>query len=256
MGAPSQETAQPWCDEADVVMVAGAEAVAALPAGLLDRTIQYASGVLYDFTRRRWPGATTETVRPCGMGPAQWAGCQLVAFGAPCSCGRPHGWELRLSGHPVVAIEQVKVDGEVLATDAYQVRDWEWLARLDGFVWPCCQNLRLPDTELGTMSVRYQWGVLPPDAGVLACAALAYHLALALSPDPDGACKLPERVQTITRQGVSMAIIDPLTLFADGLTGLAEVDLWVASVNRGNERRNGAVIVPELAHRPVRRLGT
>ena len=254
MAAPSQSTAQPWCTQADVVLIAGADAVAALPAGLLSRTIQAASDIIYHLTRLRWPGASTDTVRPCGSGPAGWAGHGCTPHG--CDCGRPRRSELRLAGIPLLEVQEILVDGEVVPADAYEVRDWQFVDRVDGGVWPCCQDLDRSTTELGTMSVRYRWGVLPADGGVLAAAALAYQLALAYSPAADGECRLPARVTAITRQGVSMAVLDPLTLFAEGQVGLPEVDMWVASVNGGGDRRNGSVIVPELAARRIRRHTT
>ena len=49
---------------------------------------------------------------------------------------------------------------------------------------------------------------------------------------------------SITRQGISLAVLDPLTLFVDGLTGLPEVDLWVQSVRLGRARRSASLMVP------------
>lgn len=46
-----------------------------------------------------------------------------------------------------------------------------------------------------------------------------------------GKCRLPRRVQTVSRQGVTYQMVDPTDIYRDGLTGLPEVDIWIASVN-------------------------
>jgi hypothetical protein len=49
---------------------------------------------------------------------------------------------------------------------------------------------------------------------------------------------LPERVQTITRQGVTVGFLDPQDFLEKGRTGITMIDLWLRSVNpRGISRR-------------------
>ena len=127
----------------------------------------------------------------------------------------------------------------------------------DGFVvHNCCQRLDLADTEEDTWSITYTYGQNPPIGGIRAAAVLACELTLAFQPETVNQCRLPKRVTSITRQGVSMAILDPLTLFADGLTGLSEVDLWVSSVAVGAKRRRASVIVPGQPAHGIRRTNT
>lgn len=115
-------------------------------------------------------------------------------------------------------------------------------------VWPNCQHLERPDTEEGTFSVRYLYGANPPPGGIAAAASLGCQLALSCQPDSGGSgsarCRLPKRVTTITRQGVTLAVIDTFSLFKDGLTGLAEVDLWIESVRQGDKRRRASMSDP------------
>ena len=122
--------------------------------------------------------------------------------------------------------------------------------------WPCCTRLDLADTEEDTWSITYTYGQNPPIGGIRAAAVLACELTLAFQPETVNQCRLPKRVTSITRQGVSMAILDPLTLFADGLTGLSEVDLWVSSVAVGAKRRRASVIVPGQPAHGIRRTNT
>lgn len=255
-------------------------------ADLLNDCIKMASDVLYNYTKRRWPGSCTDTVRPCRRSchqPGSWAGwfagtSEAAKWGnagggfggipgipgqasaqipsqAPCGCG--YISEFELPRRDVTAIVAVRVDGVLLVegTD-YRLDDGYRLVRLGGEVWPTCQNLLLADTEEGTWSVEYDYGLAPPIGGEKACIALACQLAWAHKPEAvrDGRCRLPRRVTSVTRQGVTMALLDPLTLFDDGKTGIAEVDMWIASVNRGDDSRSGAVIDP-LRERTVRRTG-
>ena len=122
--------------------------------------------------------------------------------------------------------------------------------------WPCCQRLDLADSEDETWAVSYSYGVDPPIGGIRAAAALGCQLALAFEPETIGTCRLPQRVTSLSRQGVTMAVLDPLELFADGKTGLAEVDLWVASVMLGAARRRAVVRVPGQPRRGIRRIAT
>lgn len=261
-------TCAPWADAADVC--SPCDDYAFDPA-LLDDALQMASDVLYELTRRKWPGECSETLRPCGYGtgrttapqlrthgyqPAQWCGCN---DSRACGCRRPR--EVKLPGYPVTGVTQVKIDGVVLHADRYRVDDKRWLVYLpesdsaERQGWPCCQRIDLADTELDTWSVTYTYGEAPPIGGARSAATLGCQLALACQPETVGQCRLPKRITSITRQGVTLAVLDPLTLFADGLTGLSEVDLWVQSILRGDAQRRATVHVPGAQQRH-RRVGS
>lgn len=45
-------------------------------------------------------------------------------------------------------------------------------------------------------------------------------------------CQLPERISSVTRQGMSWTILDPQDFLTDGLTGIAQVDHWLSVVKR------------------------
>lgn len=246
MAAPSQSVCSPWATEADLPVDHGAD-----PAGALTVAdcLLAASDVLFNLTRRRWPGSCSATIRPVGCD------CRTVDA---CACLPPH--EVILPTVPVTGVTEVKVDGAAVDPGRYRVDDYARLVLVydeaaEPRRWPCCQRLDLPDTEPGTFSVTYAFGTPPPIGGRIAAAALGLQLALSATPAAAGACRLPKRITTITRQGVSMAVLDPMSLFEDGLTGLAEVDMWVQSVNVGDRRRRAVVIDPQSYHR-ARRAGT
>lgn len=58
--------------------------------------------------------------------------------------------------------------------------------------------------------------------------------------DPE-TCELPTRTTSITREGLSMSLLDPATLLDKGLTGLIRVDEWLASYANRKTTRPSAV---------------
>lgn len=261
-------TCSPWATEADVCSPCDDYAFDSI---LLEDSLQLASDVLFNLTGRQWPGICDDVVRPCGNRTTSPWGRYAVGAGAmvgwcgcydsrTCGCRRLS--EIRLPGFPVVEVTEVKIDGQVVDPARYRVDDRRWLVWIPDptgveprTAWPCCQRTDLADTEEGTFSVAYSYGAEPPIGGVKAAASLGCQLALSCQPETIGSCRLPKRVTTITRQGISLAVLDPLTLFKDGLTGLSEVDLWVSSIFIGAKRRRATVKVIGSGRR-FRRVGT
>lgn len=251
VGAPRasrDSTCTPWATFADLCAPCNGYE---LDPVLLEDALQAASDVLWNLTGRRWSGECSEVVRPCRRECGGRDGC---------GCGGLS--EFRLPGYPVTSIDQVKVDGALVDPAEYRLdnrRVLVGLRRADGTlrVWPSCQRLDLDDTEERTWSVAYTFGDDPPRGGVRSASILGCEVAKACDPAAFGKaeCRLPKRVTTITRQGVSLAILDPLTVFSEqGLTGLPEVDLWISSVRHGDGRRRATVRDPATP-RAVRRTG-
>ena len=109
--------------------------------------------------------------------------------------------------------------------------------------WPTCQDMTAPDTQDGTWSVKYMRGKPLPIAGVKALSELACELCKACIGD--SSCCLPKRVTQITRQGVSMTLLDPMTFLENGRTGLYLVDAWLQSVNPKALARRAGVYSPD-----------
>lgn len=238
----------PWATVED--LPAGGPCTADTPE--IAAWLQVASEILYNFTKRKYPGVGLDVirpVRPCWAG--EYAGTisshiTRGGYHVPrwlrlCSCGCVDSIELPLQ--PVVDVIEVRLDGVVLDPVNYRLDNRRELVRLDGPQWPACQRMTKAVDQPGTWEVSYHFGSPPPPGGSMMAATLGCQLALAASPDPKG-CRLPKRVQTVTRQNVTMAVLDPLTLFKDGMTGLAEVDLWVAADARGDATRPAAVLDP------------
>lgn len=134
---------------------------------------------------------------------------------------------------PVTAVTAVLHNG--VAFTAWRLTRSGWLERTDGGSWDLCQD----STE-----VSYSFGEAPPESGVQAAVALAVQVALAIGGSVD--CQLPQRIQSITRQGISMAVLDPQEFLADGRTGIYMVDLFLAAVNPHGRGQRGRVWSPDL----------
>jgi hypothetical protein len=144
-----------------------------------------------------------------------------------CSCGLVS--RLRLPG-PVNSVSSVVIDGTTLASSAYRV-DGSTLVREDGELWPQCQYLERELGEDGTWSVTYMHGLPVPEGGRIAAGLLAAELYKAACGD--GSCALPKRVQSVARQGVSLALMPSFEGSVEkGYTGVWLIDSWIASVTR------------------------
>ena len=212
---------------------------------LLDENLQAATDVLYNLTGRRWAGECIDVIRP----------------ESACACKRPTEWgcsrlpTIKLPGTPAYNVV-VRLDGvQYHESDGlFRVDNDRELVRIDGDGWPCCQRMDLPTSEEGTFEISYSFGLGPPIGGVRAAAMYGCQLALAFDPAAisDGRCRLPKRVTSITRQGTTVALLDPMSFIKDGLTGLSDIDTWINSVRVGDSRRRSTVLIPGK-HRSARR---
>lgn len=134
------------------------------------------------------------------------------------------------------------VDGQELPSDRFRVLDGV-LIRTDGGSWPVCQDISGRAGEPGVFAVSYWRGVPVPPGGRRAVAQLACEVWRACAR-PDS-CKLPRRVNTIRREGVTYTMLDPMEFLGDGKTGLTEVDLWLTAVNPHGVRSPSTVFSPD-----------
>lgn len=156
----------------------------------------------------------------------KWHNLACGLCGDECACARLYS--IRLPG-PVQTVEDVTIDGVSVDPDAYRVANRSELVRHDGGRWPICQNLDVDDGAEGAFAVTYRWGVPVPTGGQVAAGVLACELAKALRYSAD--CRLPQRVQTVTREGVTVGMFDTFEGLDRGRTGIWTIDSWVASVN-------------------------
>lgn len=223
---------------------------------LFENVAAAASQALFELSARQFTGTCQKTVRPCYTktpcgfqvlsrghiveGPYAWGG---LDWGVACGC-RPLS-QVQLSGYPVREIVEVKIDGDVLAADEYQLVDWMFLVRMNGAVWPSCQRLDLDDTEEGTWSVQYTYGQNPPWIGQMAARELACELYRSCRGDAD--CVLPNGITRIVRQNLT---IERNAFSAWGRqlgiwrTGLPQVDLFLNTYNPAGIKRRPVFMTP------------
>lgn len=160
----------------------------------------------------------------------QFGSCEHTRiFCNPCRCAsrcRCQKSEIILPG-PVVSVSEVVIFSEVLDPSTYQVEDYRYLVRLDG-VWP---------TEV---QVTYIQGFPPPGGAGMVVMELACELAKAMCNDSD--CRLPQRIASKTRQGITVNFPE----FTEGRTGLPTVDMWIVAAR--SPRQPPRVFSPDLPY--------
>lgn len=129
-----------------------------------------------------------------------------------------------------VSITSVVVDGAVVNPSAYRIDNGNLLVRTDGACWPQCQDLDKNPGVADTWTVTGVFGRLVPQEALDAAGILACELAKSIAGQP---CRLPQRMQSLSRAGVSVQFPAVNTYLDRGLTGLNEVDQMVVQFNPG-----------------------
>lgn len=206
-----------------------------LPEDIKDTARQLASRTVERLTGNR-VGVCPITLRPGarvlhsvnfdsytgGFAPTNWSGTWsngCITVNSPCEVALPA---------PIGRIDELKANGVVIDPADYRI-DNGYIVVYTGSAdcpFPVSQNIALPDTEAGTMSVTYVNAYLPETAGLAACFVLAREYALALT---GARCRLPAGVTSVVRQGITMTLESGS--FPGGKTGIAEVDAYVSLWN-------------------------
>jgi hypothetical protein len=218
------------------------------------RLLLRASEILYYLSGRRWLGlgctetATLRSVDGNGTWPyhPSWGSCPCWSYGTwQGQYLYPPGMNVHL-GHfqgpvalqlpmsPIGAVTEVREDGVLLASFAYRVSRSGWVTRLDGRSWNTCMD---------TTTITYTYGEPPPGGGVDAAVELGIELAAYGRGEQ---CAWPRTVTSVSRQGLSMEIANPLDFIADGRTGLPGVDMWLGAVNPQARGQRGRVWSPDI----------
>lgn len=234
----------PW----DPIIICDLTGSAAVSGYALDA----ASETLYALSGMRF-GLCTVTVRPCRRDcyGTNWPGggawyefgtwprplffdgvwLNIICGGceSDCSCAALSEVKLPRDVHDVV---EVKVDGVLLDETAYDLQytaAGPLLVRTDGGRWPTCNDFRLDDDQVGTWSITARYGEELPRLGQIAVGELTCEYVKAMLDDPD--CGLPPNVQSVVRQGITIELLDPNTVFENGLVGLRFSDRFIRTYN-------------------------
>lgn len=134
---------------------------------------------------------------------------------------------LYLVNRPVKRVNSVVVNGITLAPAKYSLRNNSYLVRTDNKLW-------MPN-EKYDIAITYDYGVAPPPAGIEAVIQLANQFIWAETDN--SLCTLPERVTTISRQNVTIGVLDPQDFLENGRTGILAVDLFLKASNATKSQR-------------------
>lgn len=225
--------------------------------------LRIATRVIWAATGRQF-GTCPRTVRPCWSpqaplyqaypvgyyGEGYWTllgtsagGVQLIgasgcACSSACQCSPP-----QIALPPVVqSVTSVVIDGVALDPSAYQLQAG-YLVRMDGLSWPTQQDLSKPAGQANTWSVTFQQGDPVPDTLNDAAGLYACQIGAALT---GGSCQLPNRVQSVTRQGVDITYVNDADYLKEGRTGYDLVDSIIATYNPKALPQRPRVLSPDL----------
>lgn len=143
--------------------------------------------------------------------------------GCPTRCRQAGPRTVHLPG-PVAEIITVTIGAEELDYDDYAL-EGDLLYR-KGTEWPN-QDYNRPLGEVGTWSVTYLKGIPVPEGVGSFVGQLAREFLAACSGD---SCRIPRNVVVVSNRGVTRQF-DPSRIYAQGKTGLSEIDLWLSAVN-------------------------
>ena len=141
---------------------------------------------------------------------------------------------LRLRGRPITKIHAMRNRaGVIMNPNSYYLVDHSTIQSVAGSRWSPC------DSE-----ITYTYGIEPPTMGKMAARVLAMEFCKLWNGDDD--CVLPQRVTSISRQGVSYTILDSQDFIDDMRTGLYSIDLFLKSVNPDKARNKARVFSPDV----------
>jgi hypothetical protein len=230
--------------------------------------LSMATTVMWAATGRRF-GPCELTIRPCQQrgwaeayraypvwwagGGGNWAGPLPYLYNGTwfngCGCGsgcccRPR-CQIMLDG-PVASIEEVLVHGEVVPSTEYRVDVQEgayWLVKMSDGCWPTCQDMDELANGAHAFAVTYTRGVAVPLSVLWATAMLACEMGKAIV---GAACALPQRLSSLTRQGVTADFIQTELDISTFQTGINEVDMIIRAVNPSQRYSPPLILSPDL----------
>jgi hypothetical protein len=176
-----------------------------------------------------------------GFWPHIEGGIWVNSCGCLAECGCETLCEITLPG-PVGRVDAVQVADVTLDPTDYRVDGTRlvWTGSGD-CPWPTCQDLAAPVGAPDTFAVTYLNGYSVDSLGAYAAGILAMEYAKACTGQK---CRLPLGVTTVSRQGVTFDVTSGA--FPGGMTGIREVDTFIALWNPEPIRQGAKVWSPDL----------
>lgn len=214
-----------------------------------EEAAQTASYLLWAMSGRKYTGVTTVTerytctLRNNRMGPSDKTNSPVLfggdVYNIPSgdydeyselvSDGLSPDARIKLRGRPITQVHSIRnKTGQILDPSSYYLVDHSTLHIRAGTPWTPCN-----------VEITYSYGMPVPVVGKMAARKLAMEFAKLWSGDET--CELPQRVTSVSRQGVSYTILDNQEFIAELRTGIFEIDLFLKTVNPDNARRKAKV---------------
>ncbi len=205
--------------------------------------VKAASYLMWALSGRKYTGATTVTERYVRFAPLintrliQEAAIINSRINKALSIVEP--WvsaetRIRLRGQPVTEIVAVRnVNGGIVSPDSYYMVDHSTLQFAEG-------ALIVP----ADIEVTYSYGANPPTLGKMAARRVAIEFVKLWEGDED--CALPQRVTSVTRQGVTYTVLDSQDFLEEMRLGIYEVDLFLKTVNPNRAQKRAKVFSPDI----------
>jgi hypothetical protein len=141
---------------------------------------------------------------------------------------------VRLRGRKVITIHTVRDNsGNIVDPNKYYLADHSTLYGTPGANWTATN-----------VEVTYSYGTPPPSAGRAAARLLARELVKLY--EGDDTCALPQRVTSVSRQGINYSILDDQDFLDNMRVGIYAVDLFLKSVNPDKARARARVFSPDV----------
>ena len=199
--------------------------------------VEYATFVLYKLTAEKYPGIsrTTETYVAEARGSSHADPVSTEALhniqriGVPTSIQYPQ--RLYLRGTPAHEVFSVHYGETLLDPSEYILFNKRFLKLSNGAIWNYACDQR-------GITVDYSYGMLPPQAGILAATTLANELLILMGEGSDmNQCRIPERVTSVSREGISFDMVNPMEFMDEGKTGIWEIDLFIRTANPSRAKK-------------------
>ena len=141
---------------------------------------------------------------------------------------------IRLRGQPVQEVVTVRnVNGGIVAPDSYYLVDHSTLQFAEG-------ALIVP----ADIEVSYTYGAQPPTLGKMAARRIAQEFVKLWEGDED--CALPQRVTSVTRQGITYTVLDQQDFLQEMRLGIYEIDLFLKTTNPNKAQKRSKVFSPDI----------
>jgi len=203
------------------------------PAGPYSQSaVEFASLILFKLSAEKYTGIHTTTEVYSSDAGLSVAVTPALVGGNIYNLPRSYDGvrNLRLRHSPVRSIQSVEYMGALLDPSEYSLRNNAYIVRKQSLPWVL--------DSLTELSITYTYGTPPPSAGKRAALRLANEFILADMGSPE--CALPERVSSVSRQGVQVNF-DTSDFLQNGKVGIYEVDLFLAAVNPNKAKKRPKV---------------